>query len=46
MDFTLFFHNNLDLPKLIKALGGVAWHPYYKDITKKMVNLPTRKICL
>ena len=37
MDFTPL-HNNLDLPKLIKALGGVAWHPYYKDITKKMVE--------
>ncbi len=37
MDFTPL-HNNLDLPKLIKVLGGVAWHPYYKDITKKMVE--------
>tara|TARA_Y100000996_G_scaffold228137_1_gene179451 strand:+ start:3449 stop:4351 length:903 start_codon:yes stop_codon:yes gene_type:complete len=37
MDFTPL-HNNVDLPKLIKALGGVAWHPYYKDITKKMVE--------
>ena len=27
-----------DLPKIIKELGGSAWHPYYKDINKKAVK--------
>ena len=27
-----------DLPKIIKELGGSAWHPYYKDINKKAVE--------
>ena len=27
-----------DLPKIIKELGGSAWHPYYKDINKKAVQ--------
>ena len=27
-----------DLPKIIKDLGGSAWHPYYKDINKKAVK--------
>ncbi len=38
MDFTPL-HNNSGLPKLIKSLGGIAWHPYYKDITKKDVRI-------
>ena len=31
-----------DLPKIIKELGGSAWHPYYKDINKKAVKDFTR----
>ena len=27
-----------DLPKIIKELGGSAWHPYFKDINKKAVE--------
>ena len=27
-----------DLPKIIKELGGSAWHPYSKDINKKAVK--------
>ena len=27
-----------DLHKIIKELGGSAWHPYYKDINKKDVK--------
>ena len=27
-----------DLPKIIKELGGSAWHPYYKDINKKAIK--------
>ena len=27
-----------DLPKIVKELGGSAWHPYYKDINKKAVK--------
>ena len=27
-----------DLPKIVKELGGSAWHPYYKDINKKAIK--------
>ena len=37
MDFTPL-HNNVDLPKLIKALGGQAWHPFYRNINEKIVE--------
>ena len=35
----LSFPNNLELPKIIKNLGGKAWHVYRKDITKKSVEI-------
>ncbi len=38
MDFTPL-HNNSDLPIIIKSLGGMAWHPHHKDITKKDVTI-------
>ena len=38
MDFTPL-HNNVDLPKLIKAHGGKAWHPYHKNINKKNIKI-------
>ena len=38
MDFTPL-HNNVDLPKLIKALGGQAWHPFYRNVTEKIINI-------
>ncbi len=28
-----------ELPKIIKSQGGKAWHPYRKDITKKLVDI-------
>ena len=28
-----------ELPKIIKSQGGKAWHPYHKDITKKLVDI-------
>ena len=37
MDFTPL-HNNVDLPKLITALGGKAWHPFYRNVTEKIVE--------
>ena len=37
MDFTPL-HNNVDLPKLIKALGGQAWHPFYRNVNEKIVE--------
>ena len=30
---------DLELPKIIKNLGGKAWHVYRKDITKKSVEI-------
>tara|TARA_B100001173_G_scaffold80756_1_gene69027 strand:- start:150 stop:1073 length:924 start_codon:yes stop_codon:yes gene_type:complete len=30
---------NFELPKIIKEQGGKAWHPYHKDITKKLVDI-------
>ena len=38
MDFTPL-HNNVDLPKLIKALGGKAWHPFYRNVNEKIVEI-------
>ena len=38
MDFTPL-HNNADLPKLIKAHGGKAWHPYHKNINEKNIKI-------
>ena len=35
----LSFPNNLELPKIIKNLGGKAWHVYRKDITKKSIEI-------
>jgi glycerophosphoryl diester phosphodiesterase len=34
MDF-MPLKNAIELPILIASLGGQAWHPYYRDITKK-----------
>ena len=33
------YPNNLELPKIIKNLGGKAWHVWRKDITKKNVEI-------
>ena len=33
------FFENHELPEIIKSQGGKAWHPYYKDITKKLVEI-------
>ena len=33
------FFENHELPKIIKSQGGKAWHPYHKDITKKLVEI-------
>ena len=33
------YHENHELPKIIKSQGGKAWHPYRKDITKKLVDI-------
>ena len=38
MDFTPL-HNNVDLPKLIKAHGGKACHPYHKNINEKNIKI-------
>ena len=38
MDFTPL-HNNVDLPKLIKAHGGKAWHPYHKNLNDKNIKI-------
>jgi glycerophosphoryl diester phosphodiesterase len=38
MDF-IPLHNNVDLPKLIKALGGKAWHPFYRNVNEKIVEI-------
>ena len=38
MDLTPL-HNNVDLPKLIKAHGGKAWHPYHKNINEKNIKI-------
>ena len=33
------FFETYELPKIIKSQGGKAWHPYHKDITKKLVDI-------
>ena len=33
------FFETYELPKIIKSQGGKAWHPYHKDITKKLVEI-------
>ena len=33
------FFEKYELPKIIKSQGGKAWHPYHKDITKKLVDI-------
>ena len=38
MSYMPFFENH-ELPKIIKSQGGEAWHPYHKDITKKLVEI-------
>ncbi|MDB3863550.1 glycerophosphodiester phosphodiesterase family protein [Alphaproteobacteria bacterium] len=38
LDFTPL-HNGVELPELIKALGGSAWHPNYKDVNKGIVQI-------
>ena len=38
MSFLPFFEK-YELPKIIKSQGGKAWHPYHKDITKKLVEI-------
>ena len=40
MDFMpLHDTKDMQLPNLIKTLGGDAWHPYHKDITKDIVRI-------
>ena len=38
LDFTPL-HNGVELPELISALGGSAWHPNYKDVNKELVQI-------
>ena len=38
LDFTPL-HSEVELPKLIKALGGSAWHPNYKDVNKEIIKI-------
>jgi glycerophosphoryl diester phosphodiesterase len=38
LDFTPL-HNGVELPELIKALGGSAWHPNYKDVNKEIIQI-------
>jgi len=38
MGFIPFF-NNLEIPKIINKVGGHAWHPFYRDITKRNVEI-------
>ena len=38
LDFTPL-HNGVELPELIKALSGSAWHPNYKDVNKYIVQI-------
>ena len=40
MDFMpLYDSNTSELPRLIKTLGGEAWHPKHKDINKDVVMI-------
>ena len=38
MSFLPFYEDH-ELPKIIKSQGGKAWHPYRKEITKKLVDI-------
>ena len=38
MSFLPYYEDH-ELPKIIKSQGGKAWHPYRKDITKKLVDI-------
>ena len=38
LDFTPL-HSEVELPKLIKALGGSAWQPNYKDVNKEIIEI-------
>ena len=38
LDFTPL-HNGVELPELIEALGGSAWHPNYKDVNKEIIQI-------
>ena len=38
MSFLPFYEDH-ELPKIIKSQGGKAWHPYRKDISKKLVDI-------
>ena len=31
--------NPIEIPRLIASLGGQAWHPYFQDISKKMIEI-------
>ena len=33
------YYEDHELPVIIKSQGGKAWHPYRKDITKKLVDI-------
>ena len=33
------YYEDHELPGIIKSQGGKAWHPYRKDITKKLVDI-------
>ena len=37
MGFIPFF-NNSEIPEIINNLGGIAWHPFYKDIKKNNIE--------
>ena len=39
MKLPYLFLKIYELPKIIKEQGGKAWHPYHKDITKKIVEI-------
>ena len=40
LDFMpLYDSDSRELPRLIKTLGGMAWHPKHKDINKDMVRI-------
>ena len=40
LDFMpLYDSDSRELPRLIKTLGGKAWHPKYKDINKEIVKI-------
>jgi len=38
MDF-MPLKNSIEIPRLIASLGGQAWHPYFQDISKKMIEI-------